>query len=122
VNLYGVVVDASLPFHNKDSNRYICTMKIIDQTLHTTGCSENLQQYKHLNCVFHAKRIEDCPQIKQVGDVIRVHRAQVKDFAGKKQLHVNVYFNSTWVLFNYYSKEAREFQQECANSDEEGSS
>ena len=84
----------------KDSNRFICTLKIIDMTWHTAGCHENLSAYKHLNCVFHAKRIEDCPQIKQVGDIIRVHRAQFKEFAGKRSLQVNVHFNATWVLFN----------------------
>jgi hypothetical protein len=34
-----------------------------------------------------------------MGDIVRVHRASVKEFNGRKQLHVNVHFNSSWVLF-----------------------
>lgn len=31
--------------------------------------------------------------------MIRVHRACVKEHGTQKQLHVNVIFNSSWVLF-----------------------
>jgi hypothetical protein len=59
-NMYGVVVDASLPYHNKENNRYIATLKVIDQNYHTRG-TEAKDSYKFINCIFHAKRIEDCP-------------------------------------------------------------
>lgn len=32
--------------------------------------------------------------------MIRIHRASVKDFAGKRQMHVNCGFNATWVLYS----------------------
>ena len=63
MNIYGVVVDAALPYHNKDSNRFIATLKVIDHTFHTRG-TEAKESFKFLNCIFHAKRIEDCPQIR----------------------------------------------------------
>jgi hypothetical protein len=60
VNIYGVVVDAALPYHTKDNNRYICTLKLIDHTYNTLGVKAQ-DTYKYLNCIFYAKRIEDCP-------------------------------------------------------------
>lgn len=111
VNVYGVVVDASVAFHQKDTNRYICQLKIIDESHHTLGNHE--KQCKFINVVFHGKRMEDCPHIKQVGDVIRIHRAQVKEYAQKRQLTVNVYLGATWVLFKQNGG------KECANSTDE---
>lgn len=60
VNIYGVVVDAALPFHTKENNKFICTLKVIDHTYHTKG-TEARDSFKFLNCIFHAKRVEDCP-------------------------------------------------------------
>ena len=111
VNVYGVVVDASVAFHQKDTNRYICQLKIIDESHHTLGNHE--KQCKFITVVFHGKRVEDCPHIKQVGDVIRIHRAQVKEYAQKRQLTVNVYLGATWVLFKQNGG------KECANSTDE---
>lgn len=97
VNIYGVVVDASLPYKTAN-NKYVCTIKVIDQSHHTLG-TEARDSYKFINCIFHGKRIEDCPQIRCIGDTIRIHRASVKEHGSQKQLHVNVVFNSSWVLF-----------------------
>lgn len=58
--MYGVVVDAALPYHTKENNRYIVTLKVIDQTFFSKG-TEARDTYKSLNCIFHAKRQEDCP-------------------------------------------------------------
>jgi hypothetical protein len=83
--VYCVVVDAALPYHHKEQQRYICTLKLIDHTYYTRG-TEPADSYKHINCVFHARRIEDCPQINMIGDLIRIHKAQVRDLGVKKQL------------------------------------
>lgn len=99
VYMYAVVVDAALPYHTKENNKYIVTLKVIDHTYHSRG-QEERDSYKALNCIFHAKRLEDCPQINHIGDIIRIHRGSVKDYSGKKQMHVNVYFNASWVLFS----------------------
>lgn len=39
VSFYGVIIDAGHPY--KGANRYICTVKIIDQSLHSTVESAN---------------------------------------------------------------------------------
>lgn len=50
--------------------------------------------------VIYAKRFEDLPIVRNIGDVIRVHRANMKQYQDMKQFHVNVYFNSSWCLFS----------------------
>ena len=50
--------------------------------------------------LIYAKRIEDLPVVRKLGDIIRVHRANAKEFNGNKQFHVNVFYNSSWCLFS----------------------
>ena len=44
--------------------------------------------------------MEDLPVVRKIGDVIRCHRAIVKDYKGIKQFNVNLSFNSSWCLFH----------------------
>ena len=64
-------------------------MRVIDPTLHSEGCLAD-KEYKHATVVIYAKRFDDCPLVAQIGDVIRVHRANFRDYNGKKQFNVNV--------------------------------
>ena len=58
-------------------------MKVVDQTLHSTV--ESAQgKLQYALCTFFAKRYEDLPLARKIGDVIRVHRAVVKEFKGMK--------------------------------------
>jgi len=47
-----------------------------------------------------AKRMEDLPVVRKIGDIIRVHRAIVKEYKGMKQFNVNITYNSSWCLFH----------------------
>ena len=77
--MFAVVVDAATPYPTKDNNRFICTLKCVDHTYFTEGTAAQ-ETYKHFCCIFYAKRPEDCPQIACVGDVIRIHRASVREY------------------------------------------
>ena len=35
-SFYAVIIDAGHPYRHQQHNRYICTMKVVDQTLHST--------------------------------------------------------------------------------------
>lgn len=50
--------------------------------------------------MIYAKRVEDLPIVRKLGDIIRVHRANAKEYQETKQYHVNVFFNSSWCLFS----------------------
>jgi hypothetical protein len=52
-----------------------------------------------ISVVFFAREFKDLPICQRIGDVIRVHRAQVGAYNGKKQISVNVCFNSSWAMF-----------------------
>lgn len=67
--------------------------------------------------IIYAKRQEDLPVITTVGDIIRIHRATMKDFNGQKQFHVNVFYNSSWCLFKTRCNEPDD--EEANGSDQE---
>ena len=49
--------------------------------------------------VFFGKTFDDLPISQRVGDIIRVHRANVTTYKGQKQLIANVCYNASWALF-----------------------
>ena len=71
--------------------------------------------------LIYAKRFEDLPIVKHIGDIIRIHRANIKQFNEVKQFHVNVFFNSSWCLFpqNNDPKDADESNQGLSDNDSE---
>ena len=89
---------------------------MIDPTWHSEGCLAD-KEYKHATVVIYAKRFDDCPLVAQIGDVIRVHRANFREYNGKKQFNVNVQFNSSWALFT--TKERHEDDRGNNDSDVE---
>ena len=64
VNVYGVIVDASYPSNTKD--KWICSLKVVDASLHTTDDEEPEKQkhFEHAIIVVYAKRFEDCPIVR----------------------------------------------------------
>ena len=81
VNFYGVIIDASYPY--KSPNKFICTLKVIDASMHSLGC-EPQKNTRFATVIIYAKRMEDCPIVRKIGDCIRVHRASVKQFRDQK--------------------------------------
>ena len=94
-NVYGVVVDATFPHKSFKSSRFIVSLKIVDPSLpiDKKGVCEAL------TVVFFANKFDDLPVCQRVGELIRIHRAQVNTYKDKKQLAVNICFNSSWALF-----------------------
>ena len=41
ISLYAVIIDAGSPYKNNAHNKFICTMKVVDQTLHSTTSAAN---------------------------------------------------------------------------------
>ena len=82
--MYGVIIDAAYPVQSS-KGKWICSLKVIDGSLHSLGDepkSTNDMQYAVI--IIYASRFEDCPIVRQIGDIIRVHRANVKDFRGRR--------------------------------------
>ena len=92
-HFYGVIVDATFPYKVKP-DRFICSLKVIDPNLN----SKAKQDYAQV--VIYAKRFEDVPIVHRLGDIIRVHRANLRPWQGIRQFNVNVYYKSSWALFS----------------------
>lgn len=105
VNFYGVIVDASMPMKTA-TQKFVTTLKLIDPTVHSMGNEPNVN-FEHATAIVYAKRIEDCPFINNIGDIIRIHRANYKLWKDRPQFNVNVQFNSSWCLFNTSQESSR---------------
>ena len=96
-NFFGVIIDAAYPYKNQQG-KFICTVKVVDHSYHHRGGSDTVQPV-FATVIIYAKRLDDLPVVTNIGDIIRVHRATMKQYQEQKQFHVNVFFNSSWCLF-----------------------
>ena len=90
-HFYGVIIDATFPYKVK-SDKFICTLKVVDPTLHNKGA--------YASVVIYADKFEDLPIVHRVGDIIRIHRAQLRIYQGRRQFNVNVQQFSSWALYS----------------------
>jgi hypothetical protein len=95
-NVYGVVVDATFPY-KINSERYVCSLKIIDPSLHSKGAKPTENDFATV--VIYGKRFEDLPIASRVGDIIRLHRATLRMYQGKRQFNVSTQWQGSWALF-----------------------
>jgi len=90
-NFYGVIVDATFPY-KVNSERFICSLKVVDPTLHQKGA--------YASVVIYASKFEDLPIVHRLGDIIRVHRANMRIYQNKRQFNVNMFYQSSYALFS----------------------
>ena len=92
-NVYGVVIDATFPY-KVNSKLYVCSLKIVDPSLNTSGKGGG-----YASVVMYAKRFEDLPIVLRIGDVIRLHRATLRMYMNRRQFNVSMHWNGSWALF-----------------------
>jgi hypothetical protein len=88
INIYGVITDATFPYKSKDG-RYICHVKLIDQSYELT--------HSELSLLIISKDFDQMPIINRIGDILRVHRCERHE--GKSKLIANMNYRSSWCLF-----------------------
>jgi len=71
-HFYGVIVDATFPY-KVHADRFICSLKVMDPTLNS-----KTKNNEYAQVVIYAKRFEDLPIVHRLGDIIRVHRANLR--------------------------------------------
>lgn len=86
-----MIVDATFPY-KVNSERFICSLKVVDPTLHQKGT--------YANVVIYASKFEDLPIVHRLGDIIRVHRANMRIYQNKRQFNVNMFYQSSYALFS----------------------
>jgi hypothetical protein len=94
VHFYGVIIDATFPF-KKSADMFECYLKVIDPTLKPTKGGQGWAQV-----ALRARRFEDLPICHRIGDLIRVHRANLQLYKGTRVFQVNVAYKSSWSLFS----------------------
>ena len=108
-----MIIDAAYPVQSS-KGKWICSLKVIDGSLHTEGDQIN-KEFAFAVIIIYANRFEDCPIVRQIGDVIRVHRANCKNYKGRRQYNVNVSGSASWSLFETNPKHA--LKGDDSNSD-----
>lgn len=118
-NFYAMVIDATFPYKtNKDY--YICSMKIVDPSLHMKSAKGSGDNSEYATLVFFAKKFEDLPIIHRIGDIIRVHRAALRIYNHQRQFNVNIYYKGSWCLFSTDKRSPiQEVNNEVAGSDKD---
>ena len=96
-NVYGIIIDATFP-HKVSQDKYVCSLKIIDPTLHYKGGKAGDNDWATV--VIYAKRFEDLPICNKVGDIIRLHRATLRMYKNQRQFNVSTHWNGSWAVFN----------------------
>jgi hypothetical protein len=102
-NLYGVVIDASSPHPKKSFYRQL--LKIVDPSMHYK-LPKNMQDPNNgcVSVTFFAPRADQLPTFQCVGDIIRIHRANIGTYKGYKTFSVNLAFGSAWAIFSGLTK------------------
>ena len=96
-HVYGVIIDATFP-HKVNADKYVCSLKIIDPSLHQKGNKSGDNDFATV--VIYAKRFEDLPICQKVGDIIRLHRATLRMWKNQRQFNLSTHWNGSWALFN----------------------
>ena len=93
-NVYGVIIDATFPY-KVNQQLYVCSLKIVDASLNTGSKGADWA-----SVVMYAKRFEDLPIVLRIGDIIRIHRASLRLYNGRRQFNLSMHWTSAWALFS----------------------
>ena len=50
--------------------------------------------------MIYANKFEDLPIVHRLGDIIRIHRANMRIYQNKRQFNVNMFYKSSWALYS----------------------
>ena len=120
-NLYGMVIDAQTPHLKAMSSdaskfKYRQVIRLIDPTMYYK--TETSKDDIHNGCVlvsFWSTKAEPLPRFNRVGDIIRIHRANIGQYRQYKTMYVNLDYGSSWALFKNHQFEEdnlKEFEEE----------
>lgn len=96
-NVYGIIIDATFP-HKVSADKYVCSLKIVDPSLHSKGGKPTDNDFATV--VIYAKRFEDLPICNKVGDIIRLHRANLRMYKNQRQFNVSIHNYASWAVFS----------------------
>ncbi|GBG59229.1 hypothetical protein CBR_g32246 [Chara braunii] len=89
IHFYGVVADYDQPKETRGTDN-CCSITITDTDYHSPG----------LPVVIFGLELEQMPRVRFIGDIIRIHNAQIKVFNKKPQATVQLKAGGSYVLFD----------------------
>ena len=98
INLYAVVLDSSAPYYLDSLEKYLCTVKLIDDTINPRDSVGGKPAF--VSTTVFAKMKGEIPQATKMGTIIRIHRGETKKFEKSFQLNCDVNIKASWVLFD----------------------
>lgn len=98
VNCYAVVLDCSAPYYMEKTAKYLCTLKLIDETV--CGNSKDKSAPEYLTATMFARTADELPPITKVGTILRIHRGQIKKHKDVMQLNCDVNIKAAWIIFD----------------------
>jgi len=98
VNTYAIVLDSSAPYYMPAISRYLCTMKLIDDSLNPKEATGKKPAFMHVT--FFSKEKSHVPQHAKMGAIIRIHRGDVKKYEKEFRLNCDKDIKGAWALFD----------------------
>ena len=88
VHVYGIVTEFTSPRPTRGTD-YMSHVKIADPTVHDIRSGDDSRTFTDVQVQFFASR-ENLPRPRKVGDIIRLHRVEVKQWNGRPQFIAKV--------------------------------
>jgi len=92
-------MDASAPYYDYSIQKYLCTLKLIDDTVHP-GMGGLAVNQEYFTATMFARTYDELPLPTKIGSILRIHRGQTKPYTGEFQLNCDVNIKGAWALFD----------------------
>lgn len=100
--VYAYVIDATSPFLPKVFNKYIVSLRICDPSYNPNHSNPSCK--KSMKAQFFAICPLDLPAIKEVGSIIRIHRATAILYNKEITLNCDITTKGSWAVFELNPK------------------
>ena len=98
INVYAAVLDCSGIYYAKSIEKYMCTIKLIDNTLNPHSFTPGLPGF--MSVTMFSRSIIQLPKPPTIGSILRIHRGQTKKTKDYYQLNCDVNIKGAWVVFD----------------------
>jgi len=96
-NVYGVVLDASAPYLPEYNPKYMCMIKLIDDSVNPL----HPVPYNFIQLTIFDSNRAKVPFITTIGSILRIHRADHSIHERIHQLNCDVGIKGAWVLWHH---------------------
>jgi hypothetical protein len=97
VYLYAVVLDSSAPYYLGSIQKYLCTVKLIDDTVNPKSKAGKVPL---ISTTIFSQSKDGIPEAIKMGSILRIHRGDTKKYEKSFQLNCDVNIKGSWVLFD----------------------